>query len=196
MRTRFSRCPMGNICPHSDCTFLHRNNLGRLTRHWRSAHPNSIMPEATIDQPCYDRRSARIRQHQCPHHDCTFQHQRSMNRLNAHLEKAHSAQPLSEHHHLPHNMVPCHQCNGSCAPPITRFFSREEDHDRNGPLPSLTIATGPNSTPTSTTCQPPPSNSPQQTPTPVQTPSPITSAFANSDQLPISPSNTTDFTDF
>ena len=69
------------------------------------------MPEATIDQPCYDRRSARIRQHQCPHHDCTFQHQRSMNRLNAHLEKAHSAQPLSEHHHLPHNMVPCHQCN-------------------------------------------------------------------------------------
>ena len=41
-RTRFSRCPTCHICPHTNCTFPHRNNPGRLTRHWRIAHPNTI----------------------------------------------------------------------------------------------------------------------------------------------------------
>ena len=162
-RTRFSRCPPGHICPHQNCLFPHRNNPGRLTRHWRTAHPTTIMPEAIVDQPFYDRRNSRIRQQQCPHPDCSFQHRRSMNILNAHLESAHSGQSLPQQHHLPHNMVPCHRCNlvidhratvrhartctgtpsgqrpppsrasGTCAPPITRFFNREDDDDRNGP---------------------------------------------------------------
>ena len=110
-RTRFSRCPPGHICPHQNCSFPHRNNPGRLTRHWRTAHPTTIMPEAIVDQPFYDRRNSRIRQQQCPHPDCSFQHRRSMNILNAHLESAHSGQSLPQQHHLPHNMVPCHRCN-------------------------------------------------------------------------------------
>ena len=31
--TKFLRCLAGNICPHPDCSFPHRNNPGRLTRH-------------------------------------------------------------------------------------------------------------------------------------------------------------------
>ena len=127
------------------------------------AHPTAIMPEAIVDQPFYDRRNSRIRQQQCPHPDCSFQHRRSMNILNAHLESAHSGQSLPQHHHLPHNMVPCHRCNlvidhratvrhartcigtpsgqrpppsrasGTCTPPITRLCNRKDDDDRNGP---------------------------------------------------------------
>ena len=89
VRTRFLVCPPGEICPSTGCTFPHYNNSGRLTRHWRAMHGAKGMPGGPIDSEYYNRQSARIRYNQCPHEGCTFQHQRSSTRLNAHLARDH-----------------------------------------------------------------------------------------------------------
>ena len=94
IRIRFTACPTGEICPSAGCSFPHHNNIGRLTRHWRAMHGAEIMPGGTVDTEYYNGQSARICYIQCPHPGCTFQHQRSSNRLNAHLEQDHQDQPL------------------------------------------------------------------------------------------------------
>jgi len=110
-RTRFPRCPPGDICPHHGCTYPHHNNPGRLTRHWRAMHPQEPMPGGTLDQAFYNRQTIRVAQQQCPRVGCSFEHQRSSNRLNTHLESEHANQILPQNHNLPNNMVPCFHCN-------------------------------------------------------------------------------------
>ena len=83
IRMRFAQCPPGLTCPHVECTFPHCDSPIRLTRHWRYAN----------------------------HHNCNFVHNRSISRLNTHLQNCHNGTPLPTQHHLPYNLRPCFDCN-------------------------------------------------------------------------------------
>ena len=111
IRMRFAQCPPGLTCPHAECTFPHRDNPIRLTRHWRYAHGDDIIPDGVVDDSHYNRVNARIRAQQCPHHNCNFVHNRSISRLNTHLQNCHNGTPLPTQHHLPYNLRPCFDCN-------------------------------------------------------------------------------------